>query len=453
VRATLALTAATRAELVAALGDPRETAGVLSAQLIDVGGELTLLARSLTWAKPEHYLDRTDDGLQLLSPGWVPSFRRAATAGDIALFVHTHPSGDAQFSEHDDLVDEQLRAVVAQLGINGPYGALLVAGMPTNPNLVARLCTDDGSPQAITRFRVVGDRLDFVRTSGARTVREADETFDRQIRLFGTAGQDILRDLHVGIVGCGGTGSAVAEQLTRLGVGWLTLIDDDDVTTPTPTRGYGIRVEDVGRCKSQVLAADLIAIGLGTQIRAIVAPLHDRKALDALAHADVVFCCVDGHGARLILNRWAYAHHAPVIDLAVLVAADGDVSIDARVTWIAAGSACLLCRGRIDPSIAYAENLDPARRRALAGEGYVIAAESPQPAVVTLTTLVASMATTELLLRLFGIGETEASELLLRPHLHEVRRNRILARRGCFCTDAAFGGRGFTNPYLDLMWT
>lgn len=453
MRATLALTAATRAELVAALDDARESAGVLSAQLIDVGGELTVLARSLTWASPKHYLDRAEDGLQLSSPGWVPSFRRAAAAGDIALFVHTHPGGEAQFSEYDDLVDEQLRDVVAQLGITGPYGALLVAGLPADPDLAARLYVDDRLPQAITRFRVVHNRLDFLPTSAARAGSEADETFDRQIRLFGAAGQDLLRDLHVGVVGAGGTGSAVAEQLTRLGVGRLTLIDDDDVTTPTPTRGYGIRVEDVGNSKTEVLAADLVAIGLGTEVCPVVAPLHDRKALDALAHVDVVFCCVDGHGARLILNRWAYAHHAPVIDLAVLVAADRDVSIDARVTWIGAGSACLLCRGRIDPSIAYAENLDPARRRALAGEGYVTAAESPQPAVVTLTSLVASTATTELLLRLFGIGESEASELLLRPHLHEVRRNRVRARPGCFCTDAGFGGRGFTDPYLDLLWT
>lgn len=450
MRATLALTSRTRDELTAALHDERETAGVLSAQLIQDDNELTVLARHLTWSGDQHYLERSATGLELSSPAWVPGFRQAAGAGDLALFVHTHPRGSAQFSSRDDEVDQQLRQVVNQLGITGPYGALLVSGEPKDFRLTCRLYLDDGPPQAVTRVRVAGTQLDLTTTT-----EEAGppETFDRQIRLFGAGGQQLLSDMHVGVVGCGGTGSAVAEQLTRLGVGQLTLIDDDTVTQPTPTRGYGITADDVGRPKATVLAADLAAIGLGTLFHPVVAQLHRPQALTALAHVDTIFCCVDGHGARLILNRWAYAHHAPVLDLAVLVGAHPDVAIDARVTWIASGSACLLCRGRIDPALAYAENLDPERRRALAGEGYVAAAETAQPAVVTLTSLVASTATTELLLRLFKIGDVEASELLLRPQLHEIRRNRTPARDGCFCSDVNFQGRGFKEPYLDLMWT
>lgn len=453
MRATLALAAQTHAELTAALQDERETAGVLLAQLIGGPEEFTLVGRALTWSADEHYLDRSERGLQLASAGWVPAFRRAAATGDLALFVHTHPLGTAEFSWHDDEVDEQLRAVVRQLGINGPYGSVVVAGGPNGAQLAGRLYFDDGSPQAITRFRSAGTRLEVVPAAQEGGGAGADETFDRQIRLFGAPGQHLLRDLHVGVVGCGGTGSAVAEQLTRLGVGRLTLIDDDDVTAPTPTRGYGIRVSDVGRPKATILAAHLSAIGMGTDVRPIVAVLHAREALLALAHVDVVFCCVDGHGARLILNRWAYAQNAPVVDVAVLVAASPHVTIDARVTWIGSGSACLLCRGRIDPALAYAENLDPQRRQALAGEGYVTAAETAQPAVVTLTSLVASTATTELILRLFGIGDTDASELIIRPQMHEIRRNRTPARAGCFCSDAQFQGRGFKEPYLDLLWT
>jgi hypothetical protein len=456
MRATLAMTSATHMALATALADPRETAGVLSCQLVDHGDELTLLARTLTWATDDQYLTREAHTLELRSTGWVPAFRAAAGTGDLALFVHTHPGGHARFSAHDDIVDEQLRSASQQLEMPGPYGALLIAGDPAHPAVAARLYLDSGELVEVTRVRITNDRLavepahtdESVPSSG-----EQDETFDRQIRLFGNAGQSLLRDLHVGVVGAGGTGSAVAEQLSRLGIGRLTLVDDDVVTAPTPTRGYGIRVDDEGQPKAQVLAADLQAIGLGTDIRTVVAPLHHPDAMAALAHADVIFCCVDGHGARLILNRWAYAHVAPIIDLAVLVTTEPTVSIDARVTWIGPGSACLLCRGRIDASLAYAENLDPERRRELAGEGYVAAADTAQPAVVTLTSLIASTATTELLLRLFGIGDVQASEILVRPHLHETRRNRATPRPGCFCTDSAFTGRGTRTPYLDLMWT
>ena len=454
MRATLALTSATHQALVAALADPRETAAVLSCQLVRNDDELTLLARNLTWPSEDQYASRETHGLELRSPGWVPPFRAAASAGDLALFVHTHPGGHPRFSIYDDTVDDQLRTASQNLGMPGPYGALLVAGDTDRSTFAARLYLENGLLE-ITRIRVVDDRVavEAAHTSEtAPTADDLDETFDRQIRLFGSAGQDLLRGLHIGVVGAGGTGSAVAEQLTRLGVGRLTLVDDDVVTDPTPTRGYGIRVHDDGQPKAQVLAAHLEGIGLGTDVRTVVAPLHHSDALASLAHADLVFSCVDGHGARLILNRWAYAHLAPVVDLAVLVTTEPSVSIDARVTWIGPGSACLLCRGRIDAALAYAENLDPQRRRELAGEGYVVAAETPQPAVVTLTSLVASTATTELLLRLVGIGDVQASEILLRPHLHETRRNRATPRPGCFCTDPSFAGRGTRTPYLDLMW-
>lgn len=451
----LVLTEQLRGELVAALADEREVAAVLSVSVIDDDQGLTLLGRTLSWAAEDDYFDRTDDGLLLQSSGWVPAVRGAARAGEGVVFVHTHPGGRPLFSPHDDQVDEELRATTSGLGAVGPYAALVVAGTPDAPAFAARYYGKVGQPHDIAAIRVVGDRVQLImpEQEDAASPDATDKVFDRQLRLLGAGGQRILSTLQVAIVGTGGTGSAVAEQLARLGVGSLLLIDDDVVTPPTPTRGYGMRARDKGERKTVVLARHLRDIGLGSRVVDVAASLHKPQALAALRHADAVFCCVDGHGGRLILNRWAWAHVAPVIDVAVLVTGGAEVAIDGRVTWLGPGSACLLCRGRIDPALAYAENLDPEARRALAGEGYVAAADTAQPAVVTLTTLVASLATTELLLRLFGFGDAAASELLVRPVQHEIRRNAMPARPGCFCTDPGFLARGLTAPYLDLMWS
>lgn len=457
----LVLTQDHYAQLVAALEDDREVAAVLSVQVISEA-EVTLLGRTLTWAPPGSYIDRSRDGLRLSSVGWVPAFRAAARAREGVVFIHTHPRGTARFSGHDDVVDGELIAAVPTLGAAAPYAALVVAGTPQEPLLTARLYRD-GVAEPISAIRITGNRLRLLlppahRPDAAERDEEpADpahpaEAFDRQARLFGSAGQRMLSTLKVGVVGAGGTGSAVAEQLARLGVGQVTIVDDDVVTAPTPTRGYGMTAGDRGRSKAKVLAADLDRIGLGSEVRPVVAGVQTQAGLAALRHADVVFACVDGHGGRLVLNRWAWAHLAPVIDLAVLVSADDDISIDSRVTWLAPGSACLLCRGRLDPALAYAENLDPDARRALAGEGYVASVDTPQPAVVTLTTMVAALATTELVLRLFGFGDASASELIARPVQRELRRNALPPRPGCFCSDEGFLGRGLAAPYLDLMW-
>lgn len=479
---TLALAAALWAEICAALNDELETAGVISARVVDTGsGSFIYLARRVTWAPPDAYLDRQSDGLSVRSAGWVPAVRAALAEGSVPVFVHTHPGGRAAFSMRDDGVDEAIIGALRRMGHSGDFVALVIAGTEPSAMAAARAYPGSCDPEypatatvtsagiravPIEKIRIAGDYIRVLPSQAASGPRighssqpeEAppDETFDRQIRLFGPTGQQVLGALSVGVVGAGGTGSAVAEQLARLGVGALTLVDDDVVTEPTPTRGYGMTVADLGRPKAQVLAEHLSAIGLAGEITAVTAAVQDAVALRRLAAADIVFSCVDGHGARLILNRWAYAYLTPVVDIAILVSAASEKAIvtgvDGRVTWLGPGTSCLLCRNRIDPALAYAEILEPEERKRLAGEGYAREAETRQPAVVTLTSLVASLATTEFLLRLFGMADATPTELIALVQRRELRRNRMPQRSGCFCASPEFLARGTEEPHLDLLW-
>jgi len=43
--------------------------------------------------------------------------------------------------------------------------------------------------------------------------------YDRNIRLFGKEGQDALRRLKVTVIGAGGLGTQVIQQLAHLGIG------------------------------------------------------------------------------------------------------------------------------------------------------------------------------------------------------------------------------------------
>ncbi len=449
---TLAITDGVWGELRTALADSREVAGVLSARPVAGSGSLTLLGRELTWAPAEAYIDRSPDGLSLRSTGWLPAARAAVADSCVAIFVHTHPNGEPSFSAQDDCVDASLLQTFSRFGAAGRYASLVVAGSPHQPRPAGRVYPRARHPVMVDKFRVAGDRIQIMLGGSAATPDL--ETFDRQILVFGPLGQQILAALKVAVVGAGGTGSAAAEQLARLGVGSLTLVDDDIVTDATPTRGYGMTVSDIGRPKAEVLADHLCHIGFGTQVNVVTRPVQDPHACDSIQHADVVLCCVDGHGARLVLNRWAYAHLAPVLDVAVLVSAEGRNvgGIDGRVTWLSPGAACLLCRGRIDPALAYAEMLSPDERKRLAGEGYAQEAKTAQPAVVTLTSLIASLATTELLQRLFGLADSAPTELLARIQDRDLRRNRVPQRGGCFCSDKTFLARGLETPYLDLLW-
>jgi len=63
--------------------------------------------------------------------------------------------------------------------------------------------------------------------------------FSRQVLAFGEELQKLFQQLTIGIVGMGGTGFSVAEQLIRLGVGRIITADKETLDDSNVTRVYG----------------------------------------------------------------------------------------------------------------------------------------------------------------------------------------------------------------------
>lgn len=429
-----------------------ESAGTATAKRS--GG--TLVLAGLQWVPDDAYEVRDARRLAVRSHGWAPRLVTATRAGHIPVFIHTHPGGSAFFSEADDGVDTTIAETLHRITGCAETASVVLAGTADRPTLAARRVLH-GRLGPLEAIRVAGPGLAFhPAPPHSPETSAADPVYDRQNRAFGAAGRSILAAMTTGIVGLGGTGSPTAEQLIRLGIGELVIVDDDVVTASTPTRGYGSGATDIGRSKVDTIADLNDRIGLGgTKVIPLQLNVRDPHAVDALADCDVVFSCTDGHASRIVLNRLAYWHLIPVIDLGVLItSADAGVvrSVDGRVTLIGPGAPCLLCRGRVRPDLASAELLDPVERRALAAEGYVPDLDDPAPSVVVYTTMASTLALTEFLHRLFNIGDRSHTELLIRPDLPTIRTNSVAPRPGCFCADETRWGLGTTDPRLDLTW-
>jgi len=70
------------------------------------------------------------------------------------------------------------------------------------------------------------------------------DRFERQIRLFGEDGQKKIQNASVAIVGAGGLGSHVVQQLGFLGVGSLIIIDPDELEETNRNRLIGVHYDD-----------------------------------------------------------------------------------------------------------------------------------------------------------------------------------------------------------------
>ncbi len=454
-QATIAFSEGAWQHILGMLDEPRETAAILLAGQADTGEAITLTVNQVIPMPEESYELQTSRELRIASSGWMPALRAAADSGWVAIFFHTHPSSSAAPSALDLEVDEKLApSFWTRLG-TPLYASLVVAGTPDAATFTGTLIQHAGETVPISRLRVVGRRFRVQAAQDDLNDLASLDIYDRQVRAFGADGQRVLALLHVGVVGAGGTGSAVLEELGRLGIGTLTLVDDDIVTDTNVTRIHASTLHDVGRSKVEVARDQLAAIGLGTQLHAVNGNIARWEVAKQLRDCDLLFGCTDDHAGRGILSRLAYWYLIPVIDMGVLIASTGTEirGIFGRLTTATPSEPCLLCRGEFDPARAREEQYSGTEREALEREGYAQGLEERDPAVVAYTTMIASHAVSDMLARIFGFGEQPVPpKSLLDIGQRRIRRLGGASRDGCYCATPSKWGRGDSNTPLGVTW-
>lgn len=412
--------------------------------------ETRLLAREIIPVAKEHYLVREQLRLSIASPSYASAAKKAADENASLLFVHSHPTGVPYFSEQDDREEPKLMEFFNSRLPNTLHGSLMI---PSGGKPVARVWTPVGW-ERVQRIRCIGKRFRFWDDCVAED--EIPEFFDRQVRAFGPDAQRALSRLHVGIVGVGGTGSAVLEQLIRLGIGTVSIYDAETFESSNVNRVYGSESGDQGTPKTEIALRSSRRIGLGTIMN--VHPGHiDREATaKTLRDCDIVFGCTDKQSPRGVLCRLAMRYLIPVIDVAAKIHSEGGTIRDVigRVTVLMPGEACLFCRQRINSEIIRLESMSPDEWRALADEDYAPELEDVAPAVIPFTTMAAAQGVTELLQRLTGFMGVEraSSETLLFFHEPAIRTNRKPPDAECLCSQRRHWGRGDQRSFLDLVW-
>jgi molybdopterin/thiamine biosynthesis adenylyltransferase/proteasome lid subunit RPN8/RPN11 len=391
---------------------------------------------------------------------FVRALKLAQTRGMTVALVHSHPGGIAAFSEQDDRNEPDL-AQLAQ-NRNGPQTKLPSVIITDSGELVGRLWMSQQESIPLQLICVVGKAIKLHYTGRGQDIPSS--VFQRQSLAFGEALTQDLSTLRVGVVGCGGTGSAVAMLLPKMGVRLIALFDRDVVEESNLNRLHGAIREDAETKRPKVVAVarSLSELGLGVQVKSYQSWIADRDCREALKSCDIIFGCTDDHAGRLLLNRFAYYYLAPVFDVGLAIEVSPTEppeikALDGRVTVLAPSHTCLLCREVINPVVARDEALkrnDPAEYERRKAEAYVLGEGNPSPAVVLFTTDVAIMAIEELVHRLQGFrGENGATAQRVRKfHLMTDRKQAADSKSHCpICGTTDCWGKGDIVPFLDLV--
>lgn len=322
-------------------------------------------------------------------------------AGHAAVEVHTHPGsgGHASFSSYDDDELPAFARYVQNKLPGRPFGALVLA----EAAFAGRSWTPDRLPAAL-ELRAVGESSAapaWLSRSGATRI---DPGFDRQIRALGPAGQRNISALRVGVVGLGGTGSQVVQQLAHLGVRDFVLVDDDRVERTNLPRLAGAAWWDVLLRRRKTAVARRTIRRLAPRARIVTTgSLRRLESLRTLGSVDLIIGCVDNDGARLVLSELAAAHLVSYLDIGVGIEGDSDNrAIGGRVSFYLPGGACLACADELDFAEA-AEDLEAeALRRIRIDRGYA-RERAVEPALMPLNTVLVGAAMIELLAYATGV--------------------------------------------------
>lgn len=453
MRTTLALTGAQHAALCAHLfpGDGREAVALMLCGRAASPGRTKFVVNRIV-PIPHHACERTDRRVTWPTAYLEPLLAEAAKRGMAVAKVHSHPGGGLRFSEVDDAADADLfGGVHAWVDDGQPH---LSAVMVPDGTMIARAHGEDGTHAPLDHVGVVGDDLRFHRPP-VHAAQAVPEFARRHAQAFGRATFEAMRHLRVGVVGCSGTGGPVVDQIARLGVGEIVLVDPDLVEDKNLNRIVNTTLADVGRPKVEVLAAFVERLGLGARVEAFPCDLSRPDALRAVSTCDVVFGCMDGVEGRDLLNRLATFYVLAYLDIGVMLDADGEGGIDqicGSVHYLQPGRSSLRGRGLYTDGMLEAESLrrqDPAAYEDRLARGYIRGVPQERPAVGAVNGLFSSLAVVELLLRLHPSRLDPNGDFAVQTLSLTAGFWQFAPEEGTDDALARYLGRGDMRPFLN----
>lgn len=378
--------------------------------------------------------------------------KEAMRRNQVILKIHSHTTGLPLFSNYDDDSDRKLFASIGGW-LDTDFPGLSAIMMP-NGEIVARSVGDDGSFQPVISVGVVGADIKLWYSGGEGAV---PDFMVRTVQSFGGGTTQRMARLSVGVVGVSGTGSPVTEMLYRLGVSELVLVDDDIMKKENISRIYNSTMTDVakGEYKVDILARAITESGLHTRVIPIRKNLFHPEVVRRLSQCDIIFGCMDSYDGRELLNRLCASYNIPYFDLGVKLQADGRGGVDqvcGTVHYMQPDGSSLLSRRVITPEKVRSAALyrsNPEQYKHLLKDKYIEGIQEERPAVISVNTLIASLAVNDMLARIHPFRDAPNKDYeFITISLTQTRFVTDPESKPCPFI-SKYAGRGDMKPLLD----
>lgn len=375
---------------------------------------LLFLAQGVERA-PEEMIWRDHKGLH-----WKPELTREwthraedADQGVVVLHAHGH-DGKAGLSTTDEgtckrILEHFESTIPSQAHGYGVLGKQAIAGW----------------------FAWRGERLPWRRlktiscpirswTETAAAVAPPPPAMARQVAAITELGQARMGAATIALIGVGGAGSMVGDQVAHMGIGRVLICEADVVKQVNLSRQCAAGPSNLGASKAEVTAAGMRHANPEVTIVIVPERFPDLRSHVLLRDVDLIVSCVDSAATRHEINKFSRRFLIPVIDVgATIRRKDGRLEqIAGHSVRILPDGACLECEGLTTPAL---------RERELNGRDihyWEGDDEISAPQIMSVNGVLASLAVTEVLRMIAGLTEDRCS----RHWRYEALEGEVYAR-------------------------
>lgn len=370
------------------------------------------------------------------------------------VWAHSHPASRRHvgFSGPDRATHARAHPHMIDMTGGKPVASLVLG----TEAAAGEVWMPGGAVAELDHLDVMGARMARL-TASPRPTGRSSTRFARQMMMFGAAGQEALRSMTVAVVGAGGGGSLIVQNLAHLGVGHIVILDFDRVEVTNLSRVVGATPRHAHRrsLKVQVLRKMVKSIDPAIDVTAIAGDVTYIEDAMSLLGSDFIFSATDTQFARFAVNAICHQYLIPgaQVGAKVVTGEDGEVQLAyAMYRPIDLCGACLECGGAIDPEALRREQLDGVEHRAQNYVDEVADGDVVDPSVITLNNAAVGMAMLDFQFAatgMFPVGMRLGQHVYHAPE-RTLRQREASPRPGCrWCdhnAEASALGRGDDSP-------
>src|SRR6478609_179160 len=139
--------------------------------------------------------------------------------------------------------------------------------------------------------------------------------YSRQIILpeIGESGQQKLQDARVLVIGAGGLGCPVLQNLAGAGVGTIGIVDGDVVEETNLHRQLLYTLKDCGNSKAETAQKAILELNPEIKVNVFAEFFTAQNAFEIVSDYQIIVDCTDTLAVRYLINDVAVVKKIPVV--------------------------------------------------------------------------------------------------------------------------------------------